>query len=129
MRDIRKGAIAIVTIEILPAEIVSNVEVGPSIVVVIAPSAGKREAIVVLVHAGRFGNVFKSSVSAIAEQKIRRPVLRIVIGLWMRILTQPLVVSVETKVNIQQSVAVIIGRSDTRERSGRRIRELKCIRF
>ena len=119
-----------VAVEILAAEIVGDVQVGPAVAVVVAPGGGEAEAVVVVVHAGGGGHVLEVaglSVEAVAEQEIGRPVLRVVIRHRIAVLRLALVVDVAAEVEIQAAVAIVIGRGDAGERALRRRREAERI--
>src|SRR5258708_32404284 len=82
LRDIAKGAVAVVAVKIFAAEIVDHVQVRPrlaGLAAVVAPTATKTEAGVVLIQTGWFGDVAKSSVTIVAQQEIGRTGLRVVV--------------------------------------------------
>ena len=106
--NIGKGSIPIVAIKILSTEVIHHVEVGPAIMVVIAPAATKTVARIVLIQSGFRGHVTERSISIVAHNEVRRTVLGIMIGHWILVLIGALVIAVKTKINVQPSVAVII---------------------
>ena len=50
--DVGEGAVAVVAVEILAAEIVHHVEIGPAVAIVITPGAAEAVTRVVAVQAG-----------------------------------------------------------------------------
>src|ERR1700739_1011027 len=127
--NIRESPVAVISVEILAAEIVRDIKIGPAVAVVITPSAAKTVTRVVLVEARFRSHVAESTVSVIPHHEIGRAILRIVIGNRILVLICSLVINVEAKINVQPSIAVIVGGSCTRKRSLRRIVELKRIRL
>ena len=126
---IRKGSIAIVTVKILTPEIIHHVKVGPSISVVIAPAAAETVTRVVLIKARLRSHVTERSVAVVPHHEIRRAILGVMIGDRIFVLIGALIINVETKINIQPAVAVIIGDGRAGECSLWNIGELKRSRF
>ena len=102
-----KGAVAIVAVQVLPSEIISDKQVRPAIVVVISPGTGKAVTVIVLIKAALFGHVFKGTVSSIAVQNVRRTIHGIVIGPGY--LSRRDGPTISANVEIQETVIVIIG--------------------
>src|SRR3984893_4887259 len=94
-----------------------------------APRTAEAEPVVVLIKTGLFGDVAKGAVAIVAHHEIRRTVLSIVVRHRVAILVGALVKRVETKINIQPAVAVIIGNSRSRECSSRWIFKVKRVRL
>ena len=117
----------VVAVEILAAEIVRYIEIGPAIAVVVAPGRREAEAVVVLDHAGFFCAVFKEAgavgTQTVAKQKIRRAVLRVVVGRGIRVLRLALKIHVAAEVKIELAVAVEIGSRHAGESAARYGRE------
>jgi len=118
---------AVISIEILSPEIVHHVKIGPPVAVEIIPSTAKAVAGVVCAEPGFGRDVTKSAVTVVAHHEIRRPVSRVVIGRWILVLLRALVIDIETKINVEPSVAVIIRNGRASKRSLRWIRKPKCI--
>src|SRR5262249_30204693 len=68
--NVAKRAVTLVMVEILAAEIVGHVEIGPPVVIVVAPRGGETVTVVVFVEARAFGDVRETQIAAIAEQVI-----------------------------------------------------------
>ena len=96
-------------VKVLPSEIVHHVEIGPAILVVVAPTTAETVSRVVLGKAGLRRHVAKGAIALIAHQEIRRAVVRIVIRSWKFVLPSSLIVGVQTEVDIEPAVAIIIG--------------------
>src|SRR3984893_9147209 len=128
-RDIRKCAVAIGAIQILASKIVDHIQIGPLIAVVIAPRTTKAETRVVLIETRLFRNVTKGAVTIVAHHEIGRAILSIVVRHRVAILVGALVKRVETKINVQPAVAIIICNGGSRERTSRRIFKAKRIRL
>src|SRR5260370_28232829 len=132
LRDIAKGAVAVVAIKIFAAEIVDHVQVRPrlaGLAAVVAPAATKTEAGVVLIQTGLFGDVAKGSITIVAQQEIGRTVLRVVVRHRIAILVVALVISVEAEINVQPAVAIIVGNGRAGKSSLRRSCELEGVRL
>src|SRR5262249_28876937 len=105
--DIGEGAVAVVAIKILSPEIVSNEQVWPAVVVIVAPGAGKAVTIIVLIEASLLGDVLKSTISAIAVPDIWRPVPSIVVR--TRYLSGCYRPAIGADVQVQETIMIIIG--------------------
>src|ERR1700677_4041562 len=106
--NIGKGAVSVVAIEVLTPKIVGYINVWPAVVVIVTPGHRKTKAIVVGVNPAAGGHVLECAIAAIAKQEIGRPVLGVIVGRGKLVLIQPLVIAVNTEVNIQQPVAVVV---------------------
>jgi len=93
----------------------------------IPPSARKAISVIVNAQPRRLRAVAKRAVPFIVQEKIRRTVARIEIWNRIVILIQAGVIAIQTKINIQQAVAVVICNRSVRERALRRPRKLKRI--
>ena len=98
--NISKGSVAVVPVEVLPAEIIHDIKVGPSVLVVIAPRAAETVARVVLIEARFRGNVPECSVAVVLHHEVGRTVLGIMIRNGIFVLIGALVIDVETKINV-----------------------------
>src|SRR5579872_119812 len=125
--DISEGSIAVVAVEIFASEVVDHVEVGPAVVVEVAPSAAETVTRVVFVEARRGGHIAEGSVAIVAHHEIGRAVLGIVIGRRIFVLAGALIVRVEREIDIQPSIAVIVSNGCSSKRSLRRSSELKSV--
>src|SRR5258708_32373642 len=82
LRDIAEGAVAVVVVKILAAEIVDHVQVRPrlaGLAAVVAPAATKTEAGVVLIETGWLGDIAEGSITSVSQQEIGRAVLGAVV--------------------------------------------------
>src|SRR5579871_5459341 len=64
-----------------------------------------------------------------AHEKVGRTVFGIVIGRWITVLSGGLVILIEAEIDVEKSVAIVVGCGGAGERTLRRIRELECIRL
>src|SRR5881628_841722 len=127
LSNISKRSVSIVPIEIIAAKVVHYVEVRPAVAVVIIPSAAEAVARVVLVQARLGGHIPESSVAIVTHQEVGRSVLRVVVRRRIFVLIRTLVIKVETEINVEPAIAVIIGDGGAGEGSLRRIAEPKRI--
>src|ERR1700722_4237204 len=125
--NISESPIAVISVEILAAEIVRDIEVGPAVAVVITPSTAKTVTRVVLVEARFRSHIAERAVSVIPHHEIGRAVLGVVIGNRILVLIRSLVIDVKAKINVQPSIAVVVGGRCPRKGSLRSIVELKRI--
>src|SRR5580698_327174 len=95
----------------------------------VAPSATKAVARVVLVEARLGSYVVKRAIPMVAHHEVRRPVLRVVVGRRILILVRALVKSVEAKMDVEPTVAVIIRHRRAGKSSLWRIRKDKGVRL
>src|ERR1700756_2055728 len=58
-------------VEVVGTGIVRDIQVGPAIVVEVAPDSLHTEVMLVIVHAGRFRDIFKGAITAVVEQEVR----------------------------------------------------------
>ena len=115
--NIRKRSVAIVAIKILASEIIHHVEVRPAVAVVIIPAAAETVARVVLVEPRFSGDVSECSIALVAHHEIRGTVFCVVIGQRIFVLVCALIVAVEAEINVQPTVAVVVGKGGAREGS------------
>src|SRR5262249_52251249 len=110
--DVAEPAVVIL-VEVVAAEVVRYVEVGPAVAVVVAPGRREAVAIVVLIQTGGCGNVLEVTIAfrgqTVSKEKVGWTVLRIVIrnGIAMLVLAQ--IVNIGAEVEIESAVAIIIG--------------------
>src|ERR1700722_20276608 len=128
-RHVSKRSVAIVAVKVLAAEIVHYVKIGPAIAVVVAPAATKAVASIVLIQSGFLRHVAECAVALVAHQEVRRTILSGIIGQWIFVLIRATVINVEAEINVQPTVAIIVGDGGSCERSLRRVRELESIRL
>jgi len=97
-----------VVVEVLTPEVVRDQEVGPAVVVVVAPGGGEAEAIVVLVEPRLCGHFHEAAVAVVAEQHVGRPVARVVIGSRRArlVLARADEVRVRAEVDVEEAVVV-----------------------
>src|SRR6185437_7175655 len=126
--NIVKGSVALIAVKVLAAKVVHHVKVGPAVAVEIGPATAKTVAGVIAVQAGLGCNVMKRAVACIAHQEIRRPVFRVVVGTGIAVLAGTLVIDVETEVDVEPAIAIVIGDGGAGEGALRRGCELKRIR-
>src|SRR5207247_5151085 len=127
--NVGESAVTVVAIEVFPSKIVGHVEVGPAVVVVVCPSAGKAEAIVVLVETRLGGHVGEGAVAVVVEQEIRRAVLGVVIRRRISVAVESAVIAVKAKVDVEPAVAVVVGEGAPGKGSLRFLGELEGLRF
>src|SRR5580700_5455423 len=125
--NISKGSVPVVAVKIFSAEIIYHVEVGPTVAVVVAPSAAETVARVVPVQARLGGDVAEGSVALVAHHEVGRAVLGIVIGNGIFVLIGSLVIDIEAKINVEPAVTVVVGDGSAGESSLRRVGEMKRI--
>src|ERR1700677_2873249 len=126
-RDYGEGSIAVIAVQVSPAEIVGYIQIRRPAGIGVAPGAGETVAIIILVQAGRFGGVDKRPIALVVQEKIWRTIPRIKIGHWIVILIEAQVVAVQAEVNIQTSVAIVVGQGRMGEGPLRRLRKLEGI--
>src|SRR5712671_3321819 len=127
--NIGEGAIAVVAVEIFATEIVHHVQVGPTVAVVVAPPAAETVAGIVLAEIGFGCNVAKGSIAIVSHHEIGRTIFGVVIRNGILVLVGPLVIDVQTKIDVQESVAIVVGNGRTGESSLRTAGELERIRL
>ncbi len=110
-RKVPKLASAVL-IQILAPEIIRHVQIGPTVVVIVAPGRRETKPVVVLHHAGRCGAIAKNSAAVlpqlIAKEKVRRTVPRVMIRRSVRILRLALKVNVTAEIQVQLAVPIEI---------------------
>jgi hypothetical protein len=125
-----------IPIEIAASKVVGDEKIGPAVAIEIAPGGREAEPVVVLVHAGFGRDIFEpqgrpvgdyTRRRAVAEEKIRRPVARILIGRGILILVLALEVDIAAEIEIQAAIAVEVGGSHPRERTLRRSFKLERV--
>ena len=122
---------AVIAIQILAPEIISDIQIRPAIAVVVAPGSRKAEPVIVVVHPAGGRYVFKVRrvvIQVIAEQKVGRPVARVVIWDRITILCFVLEEEVTAKIQVQATVPVVVRRGYAGEPSLRRRGEAECVR-
>ena len=128
-RNVGERPIAIIAVEVLPAEVIYDIKVGPAVLVVIAPSTAKTVSRVVLVQTRLCGNVAESPIAVVTHHEIRWAVLRVIIRRGIFVLVRALIIKVKAEINIQPAIAVIVSDGRPREGSLRRLCKLKSIRL
>src|SRR6185312_1246045 len=128
--EITEVAVA-VDVKILSSEIIGDEEIGPAVIIEIAPGGRETEPVVVFVHAG-FGSAVIERAAAVrleivAKQKIRRPVLRVLVGRGVGVLGFALKIDVAAEIKVQLAVAIEIGGCHSGKSSGRGSCETKGI--
>src|SRR5208283_2782764 len=73
--------------------------------------------------------VTKGSISVVAHQEIGWTVVGVVVRNRILVLIRALVIDIQTEVNVEQAIAIIVGGGRTREGPLRRIGKLKRIRL
>ena len=73
--------------------------------------------------------VTERPVATVAKKKIRRAVLRVVVGHGEAVLVQSLVVAVKAEINVQPAVAVVIAESSARKGALGSLSEAESIRL
>src|SRR6202035_1024804 len=126
-RDIRESSVAIVAVKVLASKVVDDAKVRPAILIIVTPAAAKTVSLVPLIEAGLGGDVAERTVALIAHEEIGWSVLCVVKrrGGFVRLGTA--VVKIKTEVNIQPTVAIIIGNRCASERPSGRIGKPKCV--
>jgi len=107
--------VAIAAVEIVTAKVVHHVQVRPAVRVEVAPGTGEAVTIVVDIQAGSFRPVLKDAVAFIVEQKVWRSIARVKIGDGIVILVQAEIVGVEAEINVEPSIAIVVGDGGVRE--------------
>src|SRR5579863_212486 len=125
--NVGESSVTVIVIKIFAAEIVHHIKVWPAVAVVIIPGAAEAVAGIVLIEAGLRRNIAKRSVALVAHHEVRRTVFRGVVRDGILVLIRALVIGVETEINIQPAVAVIIGQGGAGESSLRWLREMKRV--
>ncbi len=108
-----------IAVEILAPEVVSDEQVGPAVLVEVAPRRGEAEAVVVLVQADGVGDLDEVPVPVVVEQHIGGPVLCVVVGRRRAglVLAGADQERVGAEVEVHEAVAIVIGRRDGRQRA------------
>src|ERR1700692_4647313 len=96
--DISKSPIPIITVKILPSEIIHHIEIRPPVPVVIAPPTAETVARIVLVEARSGGHVAESSVTMVTHHEVGWSIFRVVIRNGILVLVGSLVIRVEAKI-------------------------------
>src|SRR5574338_1159552 len=122
-----EGSVSVVVVKIVAAKIIDDVEVLPSVAVIVAPVAVKTEVIVALVHSRRRGDVAERSIAFVVKQKIGRAVLGVVVGRGIAILAEPFVVAVEAQIEVQSSIAIVVAESGAGKCSFGRLLEAESV--
>ena len=118
-RDITEASIR-VPVEVLAPKVVGDVEVGPTVFVVIAPRSREAETVVVVVDATLCRNIFEVTwalIQTIAEQEVRWAVLRVVVRRRVAVLSFTLEIDVAAEVEVNSAIAVVVGRGNACERT------------
>ena len=110
---ISKSPVAVIPVEIFPAEIVHHVKVRPTVVVVVAPTTVETEAVVVLGETGFGRHVAEGPIPVTTEEEVGRTVPGIVVGRRIPVLIHSLVVAVQAEIDVEPSVAVVVGQGDS----------------
>src|SRR5205085_2262089 len=126
-RDGRKGSIAIVSVQIVAAEVIHDVQIRPAITVVVVPAAGKTVTIIFDVQPGSLSTVTKAAIAFVVEEEVWRTVARVKIRNGITILVESYVIRVQAEVDVQAAVAVIIRNGGAGECSGGRVLELEGV--
>src|SRR5207249_2591233 len=100
---------------VLAAEIIYHIKVGPSVLVVIAPSTAETVSHIVSIQSRLCSNVAESPIPVVAHHEIGRTVFGVIIRRGILILVSALVIKIEAKINVQPAVAVIVGDGRTRK--------------
>src|SRR5205807_10368959 len=114
-RDGCECSVAIVAIEIAASEIVGHAEVWPSVGIQIAPGAGETVAVVVEVQSGLIGSILKGVIAFVVKQEVRRAIAGVEVRSRIVILIKAHVVVVDTEIDVETSVTVVIGYRGLRE--------------
>ena len=118
--DVPKASVRVL-VEIIPAKVVGDVELGPAVLVVVAPCGGKAVAVIVLAESRLRRDVDEGAapvaLQLVAEQEVRRPVLRVVIGSGIAVLILALEVQIRAQVQVQLAVPIIVGGGHACERA------------
>src|SRR5271157_43899 len=126
---VRESSITVISVKILSPEVVHDVQIRPAVCIEVAPSAIKTVAVIVLLEAGGGRHVVERSIAVVAKKKIRRPVLGVVVRRGIPVLIKALVIAVETKINVEPSVAIVVPKGRTGKGPLRRLSETEGIRF
>src|SRR5271169_1302669 len=124
-----EGPITIVPIKVFSPKIIHDIEVWPVIAIVIAPTATEAEAGVVLIQARLLRDVAKSLVAVIAHHEVWRTIFCVKIGCGITILIGALVIGVYAEIDVQPTVAVIVGNRSPGKCASWRRGELESVRF
>ena len=100
--DVSEGAVAVVTVEDVAAELVSYVQIRVAVVVVISPRSG--EAPCRTLDAGAGGDVDERAVAVVAVQRVGNAIA----GFPVRLRRRVLVISHAQQVEIEEAVAIIV---------------------
>src|SRR4029077_5544070 len=126
-RDSGEGSVAVVAIEVTASKVVGHAEVRRSVSIEIAPGASETVAIVLNIQPRSLSSIGEVGVAVVVQQKVRRPVARVKVGDGIVILVQTHVIAVETEINVETPVAIVIGDSGVGESSLRRSCKLERI--
>ena len=122
-------AVAVVAIEIAAAEVVRDVQVRCAVAVGVTPRTGETVAVVFCVEAGSCRAVNEVPISFIMEKKIGRAIARVEIRRRVVVLIEAEIIGVETKVDVEAAIAIVVGQSGMGECAQRRLGEGKRARL
>src|ERR1700721_4364817 len=93
------------------------------------PRATKTGARIILIKIGLGSDVTKCTVSIVAHHEIRRAILCVIVRRGIFVLVCALIEGIKTEVDIEPTVAVIIGNGGAGKSSLRLVPKQKCVRF
>src|ERR1700733_6490740 len=110
-----------VAVQIAAPKIVGYVKIGTTVRGRVSPGTSETVAVVLGIQACRLGFVDKRRVSFVVHEEVGWTIAGVEIGRRVVILVQTKVVAIEAEVDIETSVAIVVGQGRMRERSlGRR---------
>src|SRR6266498_3414346 len=107
-RNGRKCAVTVIPIQIASAEVIGNIQIRPAIGVVVSPRAREAVAIIVNVQAGGFCPIFKTPTSLIVKQEVWRAIASVEIRRRIPVLIQSGIVVVQTEIDIETAVMIVV---------------------
>ena len=125
--DCSECAVAIVAIQIAAPKIVGHVKIRKTAGAGFTPGTGEAVAIILRIQAGGVRAVDKNSIPLVMQKEIWRTIPRIEIRHRVVVLVQSQVVAIHAEIDIQASVAVVVGDRRMRECSFGRMRKLEGI--
>src|SRR5882724_2644574 len=122
-----KSSFAVVAIEIVPPKVVDHIQIWRTIAVCVAPGASKTVAVVLRIQPRGFGSIQEGRIAFVVQQEVGRTIPRVEVRCWVVILVEAYIVAVQTEIDIESSIAVIVRRGSVRKGTLRGLDKLESI--
>src|SRR2546430_11508575 len=125
----RSFSSAIIAAKTVPAKVVGQIEVRKTVIVVVAPGARKAVPVVIHVQSSRLGPIHKRRISFVVKQKVWRAISCVKIRSGIVILIEAHIITVQAKIDVQPTVAIVVSDRRVCESSLGRPHKLKGVAF